>query len=75
MIAFLNLLRTPWSSTFPHVCFLLFLGQTLAEVSAEETIEGSGEDMGSGEVDNDEAEELPLPEEIISLLGRPLQTI
>ena len=71
MPAVLNLLQTPWSSTFPHVCFLLFLGQTLAGISAE----GSGEDMGSGEVDNDEAEELPLPEEIISLLGRPLQAI
>ena len=61
---------------------MLFLVQALAGVSAEDLIDGSGEtesggeDMGSGEVDDDdEAEELPLPEEIISLLGRPLQAI
>ena len=61
---------------------MLFLVQALAGVSAEDMIDGcgetesGGEDMGSGEVDyDDEAEELPLPEEIISLLGRPLQAI
>ena len=64
----------------PVSCY--FLVQALAGVSAEDMVDGSGEtefggeDMGSGEVDDDdEAEELPLPEEIISLLGRPLQAI
>ena len=61
---------------------MLFLVQALAGVSAEDMIDGSGEtesggeDMGSGEVDNDdEAEELPLPEEIISLLGSPYRPL
>ena len=62
---------------------MLFLVQALAGVSAEDMIDGSGEtesggeDMGSGEVDddNDEAEELPLPEEIISLLGWPYRPL